>query len=135
MTAAPSRDPLALACSIKAMRPFVPAKDFDASKRFYSDLGFRIEPRGDKVCEMFLGRHSFLLQDYYAKEWADNFMMHVLVDDLDAWWEHIASLDLASRHGVQAPRAPKLESWGLKVAYVFDPAGVLWHFAQEPEKA
>ena len=132
MTAVQSRDPLALAGSIKAMRPFVPAKDFDASKRFYADLGFQIEPLGDKIAELRLGRHSFLLQDYYAKEWADNFMMHVLVDGLDAWWEHIAALDLAARYAVQAPRAPKLESWGLNVAYVFDPSGVLWHFAERP---
>jgi len=61
---------------------------------------------------------------------AKNFMMHLLVADLDEWWKHIASLNLAARHGVQEPRAPKLEPWGLKVAYVFDPAGVLWHIAE-----
>lgn len=59
-------------------------------------------------------------------------MMHVLVTDLKSWWEHIASLDLAGRYSVGAPRPPRLESWGLNVAYVYDPAGVLWHFAEEP---
>jgi len=58
--------------------------------------------------------------------------MHALVEDLDAWWAHIVSLDLAARYGAEAPRAPKRESWGLVVAYVFDPSGVLWHFAQRP---
>jgi uncharacterized glyoxalase superfamily protein PhnB len=43
-------------------------------------------------------------------------------------------LDLASRYGVQNPREPKWESWGLNVAYVFDPAGVLWHIAEIPAK-
>ena len=47
--------------------------------------------------------------------------MHVLVENLQDWWAHIASLDLASRYGVASPRPPKLEPWGLLVAYVFDP--------------
>jgi uncharacterized glyoxalase superfamily protein PhnB len=62
-------------------------------------------------------------------------MMHMMVDDLDAWWEHLSSLDIVSRYGVRSPRAPKLESWGLNVAYLFDPAGVLWHVAAEPAQS
>lgn len=124
-----------LARTIKALRPFVPAKDFEVSKRFYSDLGFEVLPLGDALAEINLGDHSFLLQDYFVKEWAGNFMMHMLVNDLDEWWTHISSLDLASRYGVESPRAPKLESWGLNVAYVFDPAGVLWHIAERPAGA
>ena len=118
--------------TVKAMRPFVPAKDFARSKAFYSDLGFRAEHLGDKLVEMHLGTYSFLLQDYYVEAWAGNFMMHVLVDGLDDWWSDIAALDLATRYGVEPPRAPKLEPWGLRVAYVFDPSGVLWHFAERP---
>jgi uncharacterized glyoxalase superfamily protein PhnB len=114
------------------MRPFVPAKNFDISKRFYADLGFRIEPLGDALAELHLGSYSFLLQDFYVEQWAGNFMMHMLVDDLDGWWAHIAALDLADRYGVEGPRPPKLESWGLNVAYVFDPSGVLWHIAESP---
>ena len=109
------------------MRPFVPAKDFDISRRFYADLGFRAEWLGDALIELHLGSYSFILQNYYVEEWAENFMMHVLVSDLDAWWSHIASLDLASRYGVSPPKAPEMQSWGLKVAYVVDPSGVLWH--------
>src|SRR4051794_35905822 len=114
----------------RALRPFVPAKDFETSRRFYEVLGFRAESLGDKVVEFHLGPYSFLLQDHYIEEWAGNFMMHVLVVDLDAWWKRIAALDLPARFGVPPPRPPKAESWGLTVAYVIDPSGVLWHFAQ-----
>ena len=31
-----------LAGTVKTLRPFVPAKDFEISKRFYADIGFRI---------------------------------------------------------------------------------------------
>ena len=120
--------------TVKALRPFVPAQNFEISKQFYADFGFRVEPLGNSLAAMHLGLHSFLLQDYYVEEWARNFVMHMLVNDLDAWWEHLASLDIASRYGVKSPRAPKLESWGLNVAYVFDPSGVLWHIAALPAK-
>jgi catechol 2,3-dioxygenase-like lactoylglutathione lyase family enzyme len=119
------------------MRPFLPAKDFSESSHFYEALGFQVRPLGDKVAQVQLGdtpgAFCFLLQDFYAKDFAENFMMHLLVDDLDAWWGHIASLRLEERFGVRAPRPPRLESWGLRIAYVFDPSGVLWHIASEPE--
>jgi len=113
------------------MRPCVPAKDFGTSKRFYADLGFEIQPLGDGIANARLGRHSFLLQEFFVEELAKNFMMHLLVTNLDDWWKHIAKLDLSTKYGVQPPRAPKLEPWGLRVAYVFDPSGVLWHIAEE----
>jgi hypothetical protein len=118
--------------TIKALRPFVPAKNFELSKAFYADLGFDIEPLGEGLVEIRMGGHGFLLQKYYVKEWADNFVMHALVEDLANWWHHISTLNLASHYGVKAPRAPKLEPWGLVVAYVSDPSGVLWHFAGLP---
>ena len=116
--------------SIKALRPFVPAKDFEISKQFYADLGFQIELLGKDLALVSIGEHSFLLQNYYVAQCAENFAMHVLVTDLDGWWKRIAALDLASRYAVSSPKAPRLESWGLNVAYVFDPSGVLWHFAE-----
>jgi len=130
-----SRDLSDLVGAVKALRPFVPAKDFAISKQFYADLGFSIEPLGDSIAAMHLGSHSFLLQDFYVEEWANNFVLHMFVDDLDAWWEHVSSLNLDSRYGVKSPRAPKLQSWGLTVAFMFDPAGVLWHIAASPAKA
>ena len=130
-----SRVPSDLAGTVKTLRPFVPAKDFEISKQFYVDIGFAVEPLGDSIAAMHIGSHSFLLQNYYVKEWADNFVMHMFVDDLDAWWEHLTSLNLASRYGVRSLRAPKLQSWGLTVAFMFDPGRVLWHIAASPAKA
>lgn len=110
-------------------RPFVPAKDFELSKRFYEALGF--EKLLDSEIAIFkVGGGSFILQNYWQKEWAGNFMMQLVVDDLDAWWAHVDALDLPARFGVQAPRAPALQPWGVRVAYVFDPAGALWHFSE-----
>jgi hypothetical protein len=117
--------------TIRAFRPFLPAKDFGNSLRFYEAIGFETFPLGDALAELSLGKNAFLLQGYYVKEWAENMVMHVLVEDVQEWWRHIASLDLANAFAVAAPAAPRKEPWGLTVAYVFDPSGVLWHFAQE----
>jgi catechol 2,3-dioxygenase-like lactoylglutathione lyase family enzyme len=122
----------ALADKIVVMRPFLPAKDYAASYAFYEALGFTAVPIGDKLSEMWFGAHNFLLQDFYVKEFAENLMMHLFVKDLDAWWAHIESLKLETRFDVQAPRPPKLEDWGMRLVYVFDPSGVLWHVAADP---
>jgi uncharacterized glyoxalase superfamily protein PhnB len=77
-----------------------------------------------------IGASGFILQRHFQKDWAENFMMQLMVDDLDTWWTHLASLDLPRTFNVPAPKAPALQPWGLRVAYVVDPSGVLWHVAQ-----
>ena len=64
---------------VVAMRPFVPAKDFAVSQRFYEDLGFAVRSLGPGLAEVSLGGFGFLLQDYWVQDWAGNFMMHLLV--------------------------------------------------------
>jgi catechol 2,3-dioxygenase-like lactoylglutathione lyase family enzyme len=125
-----SNDARNLAHTVRAMRPMVPARDFEISKRFYVDLGFHPRALTDRLVEMRLGAHSFILQDYYVQQWADNSVMHLLVSDVRRWWDHILALDLSGRYGVTT-RAPQLEDWGL-VAGVGDPSGVLWRVAEIP---
>lgn len=119
-----------LVAEIRAFRPFLPAKEFATSLRFYQAIGFRAFPLGETLAELSLGNHAFLLQGHYVKEWAENSVMHVLVENVQAWWRHLDSLALASQFEVQPPAPPRVEPWGLTVAYLFDPSGVLWHFAQ-----
>ncbi len=111
------------------IRPFIPARDFDLCKRFYEAIGFDRVLDGE-VAIFNAGSGGFILQRYYQKDWAENTMLQLMVDDLDQWWAHISTLDLAARFGVQPPKPPALQSWGLRVAYLFDPSGVLWHVFQ-----
>ena len=110
-------------------RPFIPAKDFDLCKNFYETLGFEKLLDGD-VAIFTAGSSGFILQRYYEKDLAENFMMQLMVDDLDAWWAHIDGLDLSARFHVPPPRPPAMQPWGLRIAYVVDPSGVLWHIAE-----
>ena len=118
----------------ESARPFLPAKDFELSKAFYQALGFKTLLDGE-VAIFGVGASAFILQRGYERAWAENCMMQLMVDDLDAWWAHIRALDLPGRFGVQAPKPPALQPWGLRVAYVYDPCGVLWHVAQRREGA
>lgn len=110
-------------------RPFVPTRDFDRSRDFYIALGFRLL-LDSEVAIFAAGSGGFILQRHYEKGWAENFMMQLMVDDLDAWWAHIEALDLPGRFGVTPPKAPAMQPWGLRIAYVVDPCGVLWHIAE-----
>ena len=116
------------------VRPFVPAKDFDVSKGFYEALGFEKVLDGE-VAIFNAGSGGFILQRYYQEDWAANFMMQLMVDDLDAWWAHIQSLDLPTQFGIPAPKPPTMQPWGLRVVYLVDPSGVLWHISQRRENA
>jgi uncharacterized glyoxalase superfamily protein PhnB len=113
-------------------RAFLPSKDFSVSKAFYALLGFTMVLEGDDVAIFATGESDFLLTPFYQKEYAENFMMQMLVDDLDAWWARISQLDLPKQFGVSTPREPAVQPWGLRIAYVVDPSGVLWHFAERP---
>lgn len=112
-------------------RPFLPAKDIDVSKRFYEALGFVKEWDGE-VAIFRIGTSGFILQRRFQQQWAENCMMHLMVDDLDAWWAYISALELPQRFGVPPPKPPALQPWGLRVAFLVDPSGVLWHIAQRP---
>lgn len=112
------------------LKPFVPAKDYASSRRFYRELGFHENWANGEVCEMELGGYRFLLQNFYVRELAENFMMSLLVEDVDEWWNFITEIDLRDRYGLQLVRAPELQPWGLRVLYLSDPSGVLWHITE-----
>ena len=115
----------------KTILTFVPAKDFNVSCRFYEALGFQAADDNPDVRYYGRGESGFLLQNYYVKKWADNFMMAMHVPDLDAWWEEVQDL-VEKFPGVRA-KAPQLEDWGMRVMYLWDPSGVLWHITAQPK--
>jgi Glyoxalase/Bleomycin resistance protein/Dioxygenase superfamily len=126
-----SDESISLPSGAERARAFLPSEDFDASKDFYIALGYTVVLESD-IAIFAIGESEFILTRFYQKDYAENFMMQVLVDDLDAWWTRICSLHLPERFGVSAPKEPAMQPWGLRVAYVVDPCGVLWHFAEWP---
>lgn len=111
------------------IKAFVPAKDFDLSKRFYSDLGFTIPWCSDDLAYLHAGNASFLLRNYYQKQHAENFRMHMLVSDVEAWWQRILSEQLVERYGVRA-NPPDDREWRIRDFVLVDPCGVTWRIGQ-----
>jgi uncharacterized glyoxalase superfamily protein PhnB len=112
---------------ISDLKAFVPAKDPELSKRFYVDLGFTVNWSNEQIAELQIGSFRFLLQTFYVAEHACNFMMSLQVEDVDAWWEHIQRLDLPKKYPGIMCRPPAMQPWGIRVLYLSDPTGVLWH--------
>jgi len=112
------------------VRPFIGAKDFDASRDFYVSLGWRMTYDSETLRVLELGDHRFYLQNYYEKNWCDNTMLHITVPDVDAWFSHVADV-LANTEipDVRMSDVIKDEGYG-HVFHVWDPAGVLLHFAR-----
>jgi uncharacterized glyoxalase superfamily protein PhnB len=117
------------------LKAFVPARDFDLSRRFYADLGFTENWHNDQVAEFDAGGFRFLLQNFYAEGLAGNFMMQLHVQDGDAWWKRICAAGLKERYQLHMAKPPALQPWGLRVLYISDPSGVLWHIADTPRAA
>lgn len=111
------------------LKAFVPARDFALSKRFYADIGFTMASDHDGIAYFHHENVSFLLQDFYVRELAENLMLHLLVEDVDAWWQRLTSDGIAARYGV--PLGPVvLQPWRMRDFILHDPSGVLWRIAQ-----
>jgi hypothetical protein len=109
----------------------VPAKDFELSKRFYTALGFTMSPGWGGTADFSLNGYQFRLQNYYVKDWADNFMIVMGVDDVEAWSQKVAAL--ATANEFKDIRIKSMESAGESIVlHVTDPSGVLLIFVESP---
>jgi hypothetical protein len=111
------------------LKAFVPARDFELSKQFYQDLGFTISWSDSELAAIHHGNAAFLLQNFYVKDLADNFMMHLLVENLDAWWDNVNDRQIEHKYGVRI-LAPEQRAWRMRDFVIVDPSGVLWRIAE-----
>jgi len=119
--------------SVLDLKAFLPAKNYAVAKQFYLDLGFTMLWGSEDLAVFEVGEFRFFLQNLYVKEWAGNFMMHLMVTDADAWWKHVQDIKLAEKYPGITASPPTLQPWGLRALYLSDPSGVLWHIADEPK--
>lgn len=115
--------------TINELVVYVPAKEFDVSKRFYTALGFELTEGFGGTMDCRLGGAVFRLQNYYVEDWANNFMIKLDVDDVDAWYEHVKGVLDREKYG--SARMTEIEMVGdTKILHVVDPCGVLLIFVQ-----
>ena len=117
---------------ITEIKAFVPAKNFDLSKQFYKDLGFTMASEGGGVAYFHFDHVSFLLQDFCAEGLAENFMMHILVQDVDAWWNRVQESGLIAKYNVKVTSIES-QPWRMRDFCLTDPSGVLWRIGQNTD--
>ncbi len=113
----------------RSIRTFIGASDYDLSIAFYEELGFHGSHISADMTYFRLGTFGFYLQKYYVKDWVNNSMVFLEVEDVEATFEHLKLLKLPEKFEGVKLTPIKEEAWG-KECFLHDPSGVLWHFGE-----
>lgn len=112
----------------RSIRTFLGAKDYDESRRFYKELGFTESIIDKKMSYISVDEQlGFYLSDYYVKDWVNNCMIFLEVEDLDRLYKIIEGMGLPRRYKDVRLTDIKTFDWGREF-FMHDPAGNLWHF-------
>ncbi len=111
-----------------SIRTFIGAKNYDESRRFYKELGWKETVLFDNMVVIEVNDSlSFYLQDYYVKDWINNSMVFLEVDDVEVCYEEIKAKGLVDKYKYVRLTDIKTLEWGREF-FLHDPSGVLWHF-------
>jgi hypothetical protein len=113
----------------KSIRPFIGATNFELSRNFYRDWGFEETVLDPKFSVFRTEGFSFYLQDAYVKDWIDNTMVFLEVENVDEYWKDLVALNLPDKHEGARISPIKIYDWG-KECFVHDPSGILWHIGE-----
>lgn len=112
-----------------SIRPFIGAKNFELSRSFYRDLGFEEIILFTNMSYFKTKGIGFYLQDAYVKDWIDNSMIFLEVDDVSRFWNELVALNLPNKYkNVKLTPIRELD-WG-RECFLHDPSGILWHFGE-----
>ena len=116
-----------MAFKAKSIRPFIGAKNYAVSRQFYQDLGFEESVISANMSYFHTEGFGFYLQDAYVKDWIDNTMIFMEVEDVKGFWDALQALELPAKYAdVKLVPIRELD-WG-RECFLHDPSGVLWHF-------
>ncbi|HLA55523.1 MAG TPA: hypothetical protein VK623_05465 [Flavobacterium sp.] len=112
-----------------SIRPFIGSKNFEVSRNFYHDLGFEEVVLGQNFSYFKTKQIGFYLQDAYVKDWIDNTMVFMEVEDVHRFWDELVALDLPNKYK-EAKLVPVREMYWGRECFLHDPSGILWHFGE-----
>jgi catechol 2,3-dioxygenase-like lactoylglutathione lyase family enzyme len=113
----------------KSIRPFLGAQNFEISRRFYRDLGFEETVLSTGLSVFKTDGLGFYLQNAYVKDWVDNTMVFLEVEDVGRFWNELAALDLPAKYNGVKLTPIRVLDWG-RECFLHDPSGILWHFGE-----
>lgn len=113
----------------KSIRPFIGAKDFELSRNFYRDLGFEESILTHNMSYFKTDGMGFYLQDAYVRDWIDNSMIFLEVDDVERYWGELLTSGLDTKYEGVRLTPIRVYDWG-KECFLHDPSGILWHIGE-----
>ncbi len=114
---------------VKSIRPFIGAENFEISRQFYLDLGFLESIISSNLSYFSIDSFGFYLQNAFVKDWIDNTMLFIEVENAEKHWNEMIKLNLQAKYPtVRLVPIRKLD-WG-KECFLHDPSGILWHFGE-----
>lgn len=113
----------------KSIRPFIGARDFELSRSFYRDLGFKESVLSPAMSYFDSGGLGFYLQDAFVQDWIDNTMIFMEVEDVERHWKELLALDLPGKYASARLTPIRTLDWG-RECFLHDPSGILWHFGE-----
>lgn len=111
----------------KSIRPFIGSENFEISRNFYTDLGFQEVVLAHNMSLFQNDTIGFYLQDAFVKDWIDNTMVFMEVEDVAEFWNNLVGLNLTAKYPSAKLLPIKSYDWG-KECFLIDPSGILWHF-------
>ncbi|MBU2933147.1 glyoxalase [Vibrio cyclitrophicus] len=108
---------------VSEIKSFVPAKDFNLSKRFCQSIGFEVMSELHDISYLRHGSCAFLLQNFYEPAHCHNYMMHLLVEDVKSWSQHIQNSNVVSEFEVTVSEVVE-QPWGMLEFCIIDPSSV-----------
>jgi len=75
------------------------------------------------------GDMAFYLQNAYVKDWVDNTMIFMEVENVNRFYDELLKLDLPKKYEGVKVSPIRHEDWGSE-CFLHDPAGNLWHFGE-----
>ena len=114
----------------KSISAFIGAKNFEESRKFYSDLGFIEVVLSDKMSLFKVDEKlSFYLQKAFVKDWVDNSMLFLEVENLEDYLRVLKSKNLSEKYKTVRISEIVVNDWG-KEFFMHDPSGILWHIGR-----
>lgn len=111
----------------KSIRSFVGAKDFEKSRKFYKDLGFEEVTLSENMSYFTVDEKlGFYLQKAYVKDWVDNSMLFLEVEDIEQYLSEIKAKNLTEKYPKVRVSEIVDNDWGREF-FLHDPSGILWH--------
>lgn len=111
---------------IKSLRPFIGTRNYNQSRSFYRDIGFREIVISDKLIVMNMGAFWFYLQDAFVKDWVENTMLFLEVTDPEEYRDHLLSLGVVKKYPGVRISDMQYNDWGREF-FLHDPETILWH--------